>query len=131
MSINWVIMQGQAGAIRRAQLRDDAGAVNLSLFDSVTMTIAKTKTSTPVILNAACTPDADQTTEVKDAYGNSISGKGWLSFTFNSTTAGIAMNDEGYLGSFKCMDGSTPHYFPLKINGERTYFRLVVHKPLV
>src|SRR3954466_7407610 len=118
MSINWVIFQGQAGAVRRGQLSDGNGAVDLSVFSSVTMTVAKTETSTPVISNAACALDADQTAEVKDAYGNSISGKGWLSFTFNSTTAGIAINDEGYLGSFKCMDGSTPHYFPLKINGE-------------
>jgi hypothetical protein len=130
MSNKWVINQGQVGAVRRAQLKDANGAVNLSLFDSVSMTIARDLNTTPVILDAACTPDADQSVEVF-SNGKSVSGKGWLSYTFNSTTANIAVNKiPGYIGSYKCLIGGNPTYFPLQKNEERDFFRLFVKDPL-
>jgi hypothetical protein len=130
MSNKWVINQGQTGAVRRAQLKDASGAVDLSLFDSVSVTVSRSLSSTPVILDAPCTPDVNQTTEVF-SNGKSVSGKGWLSYTFDSTTANIAINKTtGYIGSFKCMDGANPTYFPLQENEERDFFKLFVKDPL-
>lgn len=130
MSNKWVINQGQVGAVRRAQLKDANGAVDLDLFDSVSVTISRSVNSTPVILDAPCTPDADQSVEVF-SNGRSVSGKGWLSYTFDSTTANIAVNKvSGYKGSYKCMDGVTPTYFPLQEDEEREFFKLFVKDPL-
>lgn len=130
MSNKWVINQGQVGAVRRSQLKDANGAVDLSLFDSVSVTITPSVSSTPVIIDAPCVIDVNQTTEVF-SNGRSVSGKGWLSYTFDVTTANIAINKTaGYIGSFKCLDGANPTYFPLQENEERDYFRLFVKDPL-
>lgn len=124
MADYWVIYQGQVGLVLRAQLEDADGPVDLSQFSSVTVTLAASASATPVVTNAACVIDVNQSTEVGET------GKGWLSYTTNSTSGNLAVNNTGYVGSFKCMDGSTPHYFPKQKDGSRTYFRFIVHEAL-
>lgn len=124
MASYWVIYRGQVGLVLRGQLEDADGPVDLSQFDSVSVTFAHNTVDTPVVIDAACVIDVNQSTEVGET------GKGWLSYTTNSTSGNLAVNNTGYVGSFKCMDGSTPHYFPKQKDGSRTYFRFIVHEAL-
>lgn len=134
-SLVWTMFEGQTGKELRAQLREgvpgttDSVAVNLSLFTSVKVLVKKTATGT-LLVNATPTLDADQTTEVLNAQGVPISGKGFLTFTTEATAAALAVRTSGYLVQFKCMDGLVPHYFPLNRRLEQTFGRLVVHEPL-
>lgn len=114
----WTIFKGETNAVRTGTLSDADGAVDLSLFDSVNVIAAKTSTSTPVI---------DEEVTIAP---NQVTNKGEFSFTFSEANAAIAVRTQGYLLSFKCMDGLISHYFPLNRRLEQTFGRLVVHDPL-
>lgn len=124
----WTWMEGQTGKLMRGQLLDDTGAVDLDQFDGINVQVSP-KVGQTLLLDAECTPDADQTEEVLEN-GISVSGKGWLTYTTDATSAAIPSREASYLLSFKAMDGVDPSYFPMNRRRERTYGRLVVQEPL-
>lgn len=117
MSTVWTIFQGEAGT-RTGRLSDASGYVDLSQFDSVSVVVAKTAGTTPVI-DEFVTIDPDQ-----------ITNPGLFSFTFDSTVTNIPIRTQGYLLSFRCIDGLNTIYFPLDRRSERTYGKFVVNDPL-
>lgn len=130
--IYWTWKSGEQGQTRRGRLLDASGGVDLTQFDSVTVTAKKTITSDPVIDAETVVPDADQTINTgtsNESLAASV-GCGWFTYTI-STAAGTAdVNKHGYLLEFRGMVGLTPYYFPKDKNGDQTYGRIYVQEPL-
>ena len=124
----WVMTEGQTGKVLRGQLRDASGAVDLDAFDSVKFQVARTESS-GLLVNHNITPDADQTTETFSG-GESVSGKGWFSFTTEATAAALPKRTGGYLVNFKALSGSNQYYFPQSRDARNTFGKLVVQDPL-
>lgn len=84
---------------------------------TVTMTVRKDLKTDPIIDDAACTPDADQSTN-----------KGKCSYLWaepaTSKSAGT------YLVEFKVTDGVEINFFPTDENGNRTYGKLIIQESL-
>lgn len=120
--LTWVWMQGQQGATRRAKLSDASGAVDLGQFDTVKVNISL-QPRTALLVDVACVADADQSDVSSDT-----DGKGWLTFTLDATASGLQPGT--YYLSFKCMASSVPTYFPLSVDRERTYGKVIVRDPL-
>jgi hypothetical protein len=128
MSDTWVWSFGELGKTMRGQLRDGAGAVDLSQYSGVAWTAKRSETGTAFTgLPLAVTPDVNQSTEVLNAQGHSVSGKGWFTFVTNSTSAAVPVSTgAGHLLSFVGTDGAGPHYYPITVRSEQGYARLVV-----
>jgi hypothetical protein len=116
-SMEWVIAQGETGVIKTGRLSDATGYVDLSQYDEVYVVAKVSETSDPVI-DAPVTVDPDQ-----------VANKGKFSYAFTADDAAIAKNAAGYLLNFRAMDGTTPTYYPLSKQLERTYGRLIVQAP--
>ena len=119
MAFEWVIARGQVGAIRYGRARDAEGYVDLSVFDTIHFIAHSSLTSNPVI-NAPVSVVGDQ---------NDPAFTGRFSFTFDATTANIAVRKYDYC-ALKCMEGVNPTYFPLDKSAARSYFKLVVLEPV-
>lgn len=123
-NITWVWFEGDEGVTYRGRLSDASGAIDLDQFDSINVQVASNQTSA-LLLDAAVTPDADQTDIVSET-----EGKGWFSYVTDSDAAAIPARTAAYLMSFVGVDGTALHHFPKRIDGKRTFGKLVVHDPL-
>lgn len=123
-NITWVWFEGEEGITYRGRLSDATGRIDLDQFDSINVQVASSQTSA-LLLDAAVTPDADQTDIV-----NETEGKGWFSYVTDSDAAAIPARSSAYLLSFIGDDGGVLHHFPKRIDGKRTFGKLVVHDPL-
>lgn len=120
----WIWKIGQVGVERRARLSDADGRIDLSTFDSVTVTFSRTAKSAPIIDRAACVPDVNQSEE------NELDGKGWLTFTTDEASGNIPVSSIGYVLEFECLQGDVPFYFPMNADGAKTYGKLIVQRAL-
>ena len=125
----WTMMEGQTGKVLRGQLRDLNGAVDLDGFASPPKVQVALSPASLLLVDLPVTPDADQEAEVYEG-GRSVSGKGWFEVVTEETFADLPQRSEGYLLSFKGMNGSEAVYFPLNRNHAQTYGRLIVQDPL-
>lgn len=120
----WVWFEGQEGIERRACYLSGSDRVNLDQFDEIRVHIAA-KANTALLVDVAIVPDADQVSEVSET-----EGKGWATYTVESTGAAIAAKSTDYLVSLIGMTGDVPEYFPTRRDGTRTFGKLRVHDPL-
>lgn len=119
MGMYWRIKQGEVGKVLTGVLSDEDGELNLTGW-TVTVTASPSVGGTPVIDDAACTVDPDQS-----------ANRGKVSLTLNSTTANIAANENGYLIEFTGVTpGGAVIRFPNRKSAEQSYGRLVVRKSL-
>lgn len=124
MTNTWIWKTGQVGIARRGRLSDADGPVDLSSFDSVTVTFSRNAKSTPIISRAPCVPDVNQNEE------NALDGKGWFTFTTDAESGNIPVSSVGYVLEFECLQGDVPYYFPMNVDGEKTYGKLIIQRAL-
>ena len=111
----YILKRGEVGTRLNFTLKDADGAVNLTGW-TVTVT-ARRGANAPVIDNAACTLEANQTT----------TGKGKAYYSFTSTTANVAVGS--YDLEFKGVaPGNVVHYFPK--SRDARFAKLLVISPL-
>lgn len=111
----YILKRGEVGTRLNFTLKDADGAINLTGW-TVTVT-ARRGANAPVIDNAACTLEANQTT----------TGKGKAYYTFTSTTANVAVGS--YDLEFKGVaPGNVVHYFPK--SRDARFAKLLVISPL-
>lgn len=119
MGMTWRIKQGEVGKVLEGVLSDEDGAVDLTGW-TVTVTASPSVGGTPVIDDAACTIDANQT-----------ANKGKVTLTLDSTTANIAPSENGYYLEFSgTAPGGAVYKFPNRKAADASYGRLVVRKSL-
>lgn len=119
MGMTWRIKRGEVGKVLTAVLSDDNGEIDLTGW-TITVTASQSVGGAPIIDEAACDIDADQS-----------ANKGKVTLTLDSTTANIAANENGYFLEFS---GTSPagavYKFPNRQSVEQSYGRLVVRKSL-
>lgn len=119
MGMTWRFKQGEVGKVLTGVLSDEDGPVNLTGW-TVTATASSSVGGTPVIDDAACTVDPDQTANT-----------GKVTLTLNSTTANIAASENGYYLEFSgTAPGGAVIKFPNRKSADASYGRLVVRKSL-
>lgn len=111
----YVLKRGEVGSLMTFVLSDDNGEINLAEW-TVTMTVKK-GSSTPVVLNAACS--------ILPLQNGADKGKG--TYEWDSTTANIPVGR--YNLEFKAVNPSGDvYYFPKKT--KEPYAVLIVMEPL-
>lgn len=119
MGMTWRFKQGEVGKVLAGVLSDEGGPVDLTGW-TVTVSASNSVGGTPVINDAACTIDPDQTANT-----------GKVTLTLNSTTANIAASENGYYLEFSgTAPGGAIYKFPNRKSAEASYARLVVRKSL-
>ena len=115
LKVTW--KRGEVGKVISFFLEDAAGSFNLDNW-TVTLAVALTKTTTPVVTG--------QSVVKRTQTGTNI---GWCDHTLNTTTANIALGTYRAC-ELKLVNGANVLYWPVDERDERTYFQSEVQQPI-